>query len=1315
MDPATDPSLPSMDDPHLESKSPLTPTTGERSASTPPGKQETISSDATCRVCRGEATDDNPLFHPCKCKGSIKYIHESCLLEWIASKNLDISKPGTKVNCDICHYPIHFKTTYVEDMPDRIPLTVLIKKSILSLLGKLRVILTLSLTVILLGFGIPIAWNVFGKLYTFALDGGELPIKNEFWKSVLFGYNEITDPSILQNLSLADILTQLSSNVSSSVIQISLIIILHIALYFQYDMIVREDVFNKMVFHKIGPKLSTDDIKERLRARFPMIDEQMLNHLAEAMRARELGANQPANAADDHQNRPNVEDAHQRQNHNIRRPQHNHMAVLEGSDEDEYNDPDFVPHDHTDESDNISLNPDENEDELVQDEELHDMWNDNEQHHEPQQHQQVRPENMDDHMENPFEGLMNRRAQNQFDRLIDEQRQQQQANNNVQGVDPIHIDVQEQEADPLQQEQQGAPLILNIRLRLFDVFLYFTIGITFAISYLLISYFIPTAIGYGLLKLYFGIVKIIIRGLVQLYYLTKINKAYETVSLKLPFLNQITAWIGTEIINGYILYYYNGYQKNAMKTSFCMRALPTATTYFTAIAIICIASEWICKGYSRTHGMPGKFKRLAFQLLFAFKCTFKVFTLFFIELAGFPILAGVMIDLSLFTPVLKSYKNFLCIPELTEFWPPSAFFIYWTIGTLYMYWFAKYIGMIRQDIIRPGVLFFIRSPEDPNIRILHDSLIHPMNIQLSRLSLSMFIYAVFIIAGFGFHTRFFFPLVLRSKVLQIGEQNEKLEFNTIFFMLNTFYLAKKVLESNKNVKRLVKEYWTSIFNISSKKLRLSSFILGKDIPTERGHILYRNMFYKFLANNKAKWSNPELYSDPKTTLQAKQLFQENKSVHAYFIPDGVLLRVPSSDIVSRNYVQTMFVPVTKDDQLLKPVDLERIKERNRRNAGEFGYLDQQNTEFDEYFICYVPPNFRPRYIILIILMWLFASVLMLSLAFVSQMASNIVLAAIVLPIARLMNENYYQTMSNILARRLKRASFHGIAIGAVALTYFYDRYKIYQASIHGRNEHVVNENEHAHPEEEVHPQVEDFDLNNEAQDIVGVIVESTFFKMILGFLLSIVSTSLAYFDILINVEYGLRLSCSYIFLTVPTLISLKEYIPYDFEKFYYLYQVASFPYIFKTLFSSIKIFHEHGNVDTLTFLKIYVTKLYEDTLKNMLVRTIPLLILLLIFSVLDIILNPGLYSGYNEVTSFLLEVRLSSTPTDIPWTLTQHLYYCTLSIFVIGYIIWETKSLYQKWSKFIVQNVKDEVYAKGRSLENLPDEITEDSSDLLQD
>ncbi|ANB14436.1 E3 ubiquitin-protein ligase SSM4 [Sugiyamaella lignohabitans] len=32
--------------------------------------------DDTCRICRGEASEEEPLYHPCKCSGSIKYVHQ---------------------------------------------------------------------------------------------------------------------------------------------------------------------------------------------------------------------------------------------------------------------------------------------------------------------------------------------------------------------------------------------------------------------------------------------------------------------------------------------------------------------------------------------------------------------------------------------------------------------------------------------------------------------------------------------------------------------------------------------------------------------------------------------------------------------------------------------------------------------------------------------------------------------------------------------------------------------------------------------------------------------------------------------------------------------------------------------------------------------------------------------------------------------------------------------------------------------------------------------------------------------------------------
>ena len=79
------------------------------------------STDHTCRICRGEATSSQPLYHPCKCRGSIKYIHQDCLMEWLKHSNKSTEK------CDICNSPYKFKIIYDPAMPQYIPLDLIWK------------------------------------------------------------------------------------------------------------------------------------------------------------------------------------------------------------------------------------------------------------------------------------------------------------------------------------------------------------------------------------------------------------------------------------------------------------------------------------------------------------------------------------------------------------------------------------------------------------------------------------------------------------------------------------------------------------------------------------------------------------------------------------------------------------------------------------------------------------------------------------------------------------------------------------------------------------------------------------------------------------------------------------------------------------------------------------------------------------------------------------------------------------------------------------------------------------------------------------
>ncbi|KAL9651699.1 hypothetical protein ABK040_009314 [Willaertia magna] len=72
-----------------------------------------IPEDALCRICKQPHAEDNPLFHPCKCSGSIKYIHEDCLFQWMKHS-------GRGKICEICKHEFKFAKVYSEHAPKKL-------------------------------------------------------------------------------------------------------------------------------------------------------------------------------------------------------------------------------------------------------------------------------------------------------------------------------------------------------------------------------------------------------------------------------------------------------------------------------------------------------------------------------------------------------------------------------------------------------------------------------------------------------------------------------------------------------------------------------------------------------------------------------------------------------------------------------------------------------------------------------------------------------------------------------------------------------------------------------------------------------------------------------------------------------------------------------------------------------------------------------------------------------------------------------------------------------------------------------------------
>ena len=58
----------------------------------------------TCWICYDTATDDNPLFTPCDCRGSMSHVHEGCLMQWLEQSDT--------TTCPHCHCEYTLETTY---------------------------------------------------------------------------------------------------------------------------------------------------------------------------------------------------------------------------------------------------------------------------------------------------------------------------------------------------------------------------------------------------------------------------------------------------------------------------------------------------------------------------------------------------------------------------------------------------------------------------------------------------------------------------------------------------------------------------------------------------------------------------------------------------------------------------------------------------------------------------------------------------------------------------------------------------------------------------------------------------------------------------------------------------------------------------------------------------------------------------------------------------------------------------------------------------------------------------------------------------
>ena len=323
----------------------------------------------------------------------------------------------------------------------------------------------------------------------------------------------------------------------------------------------------------------------------------------------------------------------------------------------------------------------------------------------------------------------------------------------------------------------------------------------------------------------------------------------------------------------------------------------------------------------------------------------KVVLIISIEMILFPLFCGLLLDMALLPlfgdVALATRLNF----GLKA--PYTSLFIHWFIGTCYMFHFALFVSMCRK-IMRNGVLYFIRDPDDPTFHPVRDVLERNLFTQLRKIIFSALVYGALVMVclggvvwGINYTFKDVFPVYWSSNDPVLEFPVDLLFYNFLMPVAVKFFKPSAVLH-------MTYSWW---FRKCARALRLSHFLFGEKREDEEGRHVRRT----WRAIFDGLMGDP---SKPVTNVEQQRLTDE-KDTEAYFLRDGRYVRAPASDQVRMPRGTRTFLEVDENNQ--------RIDKLDDPEQGPHGSKNEQFTQV------YVPPFFRLRIAIFIFLIWVFAA------------------------------------------------------------------------------------------------------------------------------------------------------------------------------------------------------------------------------------------------------------------------------------------------------------------------------------------------------
>lgn len=882
-----------------------------------------MSTDVTehsCRICRGEATQSQPLYHPCKCRGSIKYVHQDCLMEWLKHANKSTEK------CDICDTPYKFRIIYDPAMPQSVPLSLIWMKLLLVLSSTIFKAIAISLYILCILIQVPLFLKFTGRVYTWAIDGS-LPVANQKLLDALFfgeydikGYLSKFSPDTYPPIQLTLIKLQkfLSYTYFSGVRYIVAAIIVHIALFIEREWVVRDEGYLKLLYKKIGKEPRTKLVDMLQNALQSLRNDGNNGDAAAAAHLERLET--LAQAINDLQNENEDMNVAARGEEGLRRainenqlfPDEDQPAGEAGIHNIEPVVREQVP---------AAVAPQRNF--------IHDIFGDENEE--------------DDHGDDHYGGHDTDDEPFDDDEDVDEDDEEAAAIAAAAAAAADNVN-----GNGNNQEQAGAIVefleMFGITLSVKTPVYLMVIIDCVIVLYLFLIYLIPHMLG-SLLAIITNLVIHTI-GLSFVYLNFKVDASVLGLAvgylgfINLNLIQPLTAAIDRLFIS-------------RGPYNWTDRVFLLSVGYGIVGFGIYKAMQMI-RGTDNGKPITGT-PRKVYKVLFEIACTLKVAVVLKTEIVLFPIFCGLLLDFTA-RPFIPDVKYILASSHYETLQVAYIrLLVYWGVGTLFMVLLAMLVDSARKNVLRTGVLFFLRTPDDPNIRIIHDALVVPLKVQVKRIYLTGKVYFFFIVCLIYSSTWCMFKLMGGP------------DYN-FFVVLTLFSITMITLRDEMKDFGLV--YLTRVIQVVAHRLRLSHYVIGFNSAEERGFV--------------KRW----YHIGPAVSISTE---------NGTFVPDGHYMRVPSLDSIPKKYLNGMFIRVTKSD-----IPIEPIPDPATAGTGD-NEEDYEESDIDfepSYTVVYVPPYFKVRAYLCLIIIFMFVIFVPLVTIYCSCKALGMALNTVHVPVIK---------------------------------------------------------------------------------------------------------------------------------------------------------------------------------------------------------------------------------------------------------------------------------------------------------------------------